>query len=127
MQFEVSNGERERSFNQGERVTEKKLSEQEKEDFNRDLIDKNKIISEQAEHGIYSSKVIWQKPFYCHEKGCQEKTCLTRRINMSVVAKMLGKEPVDFFEPLCEEHFQKTHMIGMLMMAEDEKKSARID
>ena len=105
---------------------EKRLTEQEKTDYNRSLMDGNKIISEQPEHGIYSSKVYWQKPFYCHEKGCKEKTCLTRRINLSVVAKMLGKEPVDFFEPLCEEHFQKTHAIGMLMMAEDERKSGKV-
>jgi len=107
-------------------TSEKKLTEQEKTSYNRSLMDENKIISEAPEHGIYSSKVYWSLPFYCHEKGCQEKTCLTRRINMSVVAKMLGKEPVDFFEPLCETHFQKTHMIGMLMMAEDEKKSGEV-
>jgi hypothetical protein len=97
----------------------KKLTEQEKKAFNQASINNNKIISEQPEHGIYSSKVYWQKPFYCCEPGCQEKTCLTRRINMSVVAKMLGKEPVDYFQALCETHFRETHAIGMLEIAEN--------
>lgn len=99
------------------------LTEQEKKEYNQALMKDNKIISEQEEHGVISSKVYWQKPFYCNEKGCQKKTCLTRRINLSVVAQILGKEPVDFFQPLCEKHFQITHAYGKVAIAESEKET----
>lgn len=102
-------------------MTEKRLTEEQKRDFNKALAKTNKIVSEQAEHGIFSSKVLWEKPFYCNRKGCQKKTCLTRRINLSIVAERLGTEPIDFFEALCERHYEVTHAYGMVAMAEDEK------
>jgi hypothetical protein len=106
-------------------MTPEELTEIQKKAYNQTVINDNKIISEQEEHSVYSSKVYWQKPFICCEPGCQEKTCLTRRINLSVVAKMLGKEPEDFFQPLCERHFRETHAIGMLEIAENEKQLQR--
>lgn len=94
------------------------ITEQEKKTFNQASINDNKIVSEQPEHGIYSSKVLWQKQFFCSEPGCQQKTYLTRRINMSIMAKLFKTEPVDYFQPLCEEHFQITHGSGIVAMSE---------
>jgi hypothetical protein len=97
---------------------EKRLTEQEKKAYNQAVINDNKIISEQPEHGIYSSKVLWQKPFYCSEKGCQLRTHITRRINVSVVAKLLKREVDDYYEPLCEEHFQRSHASEVVEMSQ---------
>jgi hypothetical protein len=100
---------------------QKRLTEQEKKDFNHALVNSNRIISEQPEDGEISSKVLWEKPFYCNEKGCQKKTCLTRRLNVSIIAKMIGKEVSDFYEPLCKKHYEITHAYGLVKIAEFDK------
>jgi hypothetical protein len=100
---------------------QKRLTQQEKADYNHALVNSNRIISEQPEHAEISSKVLWEKPFYCNEKGCQKKTCLTRRLTLSIIAKMIGKEVSDFYEPLCERHYQSTHAYGKVALAELDK------
>ena len=93
------------------------VTEEEKKSFNQAAINDNEIVSVEPEHDLVSSKVMWQKPFFCSTPGCQEKTFVTRRFNMSAVGKMFNKEAEDYFQPLCLIHYAESHAEQVIEMS----------
>jgi hypothetical protein len=109
-------------------MNEKKLSQEEKERFNRAVkITDTNILTEQDEHGEYSSKIYWKKPFfYCIFNGCQKRTNLSRKLCIANMAKQLGLEGKDLFGHLCEEHYAVTHAFGLVKIAEHKNMRRKI-
>ena len=92
----------------------KKLSEEEKIKFNKEVIKDNQVVGKKIELTKNLMDVgleFYKNPFYCRKEGCQKLTNMVRVVSFAPIEKALGKELSGsfVFVPLCKEHYDEAH------------------
>jgi hypothetical protein len=104
--------------------SEKKLTEQEKIEFNNKIYDSNEIIGTKREAELVLL-YYWKNPLICRTVGCQEMTHLTRSFDLQALHKIMGlpDDGMRMYVPICEKHYHEAHAFYLAHCARIEKES----